>query len=109
MRPHATIFAPDPVSPVTGHEPRSGPERDCLDWKTPTEADGFKMNVRLRSLGVVVGVWAAFWATSSEGQFSLTPTPQKTPPPPPAESTTAAAPAAAVPDAGEIFRDCADC
>jgi formylglycine-generating enzyme required for sulfatase activity len=66
------------------------------------------MNLRLRIL--LVAASAAFWVTTSQGQSPLTPTRPKAPPPA-ADSTTAtpAASDSAVPDAGEIFRDCPEC
>jgi formylglycine-generating enzyme required for sulfatase activity len=66
------------------------------------------MNLRLRLFGLLVGALVASWATTSESQSPLTPTQQKTPPPP-AESAKTAAPTSAVPDPGEIFRDCPEC
>jgi len=71
------------------------------------------MKLRLRTLNLLVGVLATFWATGSEGQSPLTPTArQKTPPaaasPAPAPPAPAAA-ASAVPEPGELFRDCAEC
>jgi formylglycine-generating enzyme required for sulfatase activity len=72
-----------------------------------TGANGVKMNLRLRIAGLVVGASAAFWATTSESQAPLTPSRPK--PPPPAANSMPAAPAAAVPEDGEIFRDCPEC
>src|SRR6478752_10077664 len=71
------------------------------------------MKLRLRTLNLLAGVLATFWATGSEGQSPLTPTArQKTPPaaasPAPAPPAPAAA-ASAVPEPGELFRDCAEC